>query len=97
MVDSNALVERLKHGDVTAGLDVFDPEPIPANHPITQLPNVFLSPHSASRTKGGGHMMFKLMVDEVQRVLAGHVAQYQLSPASVANRHGKPPPSAARL
>ena len=41
-------------GDITAGLDVFDPEPVPPDHPITRLPNVFLSPHSASRTSGGG-------------------------------------------
>lgn len=57
VVDTEALVERLEKGDISAGLDVFDPEPIPAGHPITLLPNVFLSPHSASRTTGGGKMV----------------------------------------
>ena len=93
VVDTDALVARLEKGDISAGLDVFDPEPVPFDHPITKLPNVFLSPHSASRTRGGGNAMFSLMVDEVSRVLEGHTAQFQLTPAAVANRHGKPPPS----
>lgn len=80
-------------GDITAGLDVFDPEPVPPDHPITCLPNVFLSPHSASRTTGGGHAMFALMVDEIIRVLEGHQPQFKLTPATVANRNGLPPPS----
>lgn len=92
VVDTDALVARLQKGDISAGLDVFDPEPVPPDHPITKLPNVFLSPHSASRTRGGGNAMFSLMVDEVSRVLDGHMAQFQLTPAAVANRHGKPPP-----
>ena len=93
VVDTDALVARLQKGDISAGLDVFYPEPVPLDHPITQLPNVFLSPHSASRTRGGGNAMFSLMVDEVSRVLDGHIAQFQLSTAAVANRHGQPPPS----
>jgi phosphoglycerate dehydrogenase-like enzyme len=97
VVDTDALVARLQQGDITAGLDVFDPEPIPADHPITRLPNVFLSPHSASRTNGGGRMMFSLMVDEVQRVFSGHVAQFQLTAAAVANRHGRPPVATSKL
>ncbi|MGH7910370.1 MAG: NAD(P)-dependent oxidoreductase, partial [Candidatus Dormibacteraceae bacterium] len=41
VVDTEALVDRLRRGDITAGLDVFDPEPIPGDHPIKALPNVF--------------------------------------------------------
>ena len=47
VVDSEALIARLKRGDIVAGLDVFDPEPIPPDSEIIGLPNVFLSPHIA--------------------------------------------------
>ena len=47
IVDSQALIERLKRGDITAGIEAFDPEPIPSDSEIIDLPNVFLSPHFA--------------------------------------------------
>lgn len=45
LVDENALIERLRSGRLTAGLDVFDREPLPADHPLRTLPNVVLTPH----------------------------------------------------
>ena len=42
--DSAALIERLKRGDIAGGFDVFDPEPIPDDSEIIDLPNVFLTP-----------------------------------------------------
>src|SRR5207248_2859894 len=90
IVDSAALIERLRRGDIVAGLDVFDPEPIPADSPIKCLPNVFLSPHIAGAASGRDTFI-KLMVDELERFFAGHETLYDLSPRSLANRIGATP------
>src|ERR1700710_441919 len=51
LVDEGAMIEALKSGHIRhAGLDVFNIEPLPADHALTKLPNVTLSAHSAFRT-----------------------------------------------
>src|SRR6202166_1569103 len=51
MVDEAAMIEALKSGHIRhGGLDVFNIEPLPLGHPLTKLPNVTLSAHSAFRT-----------------------------------------------
>jgi phosphoglycerate dehydrogenase-like enzyme len=89
IVDSAALVERLRRGDIVAGLDVFDPEPIPADHPIKSLPNVFLSPHIAGVTAATREAFFTLMVDELDRFFHGHETRFDLLPRTLANREGR--------
>ena len=45
VVDTDALVRELHSGRITAGLDVTDPEPLPAGHPLWSAPNCIISPH----------------------------------------------------
>jgi phosphoglycerate dehydrogenase-like enzyme len=80
VVQTDPLVERLRRGDLIACLDVFDPEPIPADHAVRALPNVFLSPHIAGVTAACEPRFFDYMVDEVLRVLAGHRPRHELIP-----------------
>jgi phosphoglycerate dehydrogenase-like enzyme len=89
IVDPDALCERLRRGDIVAGLDVFDPEPVPADSPIRDLENVFLSPHIAGVTAPSGPRFFRLMVDELERFFAGHQTLYDLLPRTLANRRGE--------
>jgi phosphoglycerate dehydrogenase-like enzyme len=91
VVDSQALIARLKRGDIIAGLDVFDPEPIPPDSEIIHLPNVFLSPHIGYHTGDKYRPFFELMVDELERFFQGHETYFDLTPRSQANRRGQPP------
>ncbi len=95
VIDSDALVERLRRGDIFAGLDVFEPEPIPLDHPIQELPNVFLSPHIGWYSGEQYPQFFRLMVDELERFFAGHETWFDLTPRSQANRRGQLSPGAA--
>ena len=91
IVDSQALIERLKRGDITAGIEAFDPEPIPSDSEIIDLPNVFLSPHFAGLTGDDYPHFFRLMVDELERFFQGHQTWFDLTMRSRANREGKVP------
>jgi phosphoglycerate dehydrogenase-like enzyme len=83
VIDSAALLERLSRGDVVGCLDVFDPEPIPLDSPIRDLPNVFLTPHIAGVTEESRRRFFSLMVDECLRFFDGLEPQAQLLPTNV--------------
>jgi phosphoglycerate dehydrogenase-like enzyme len=45
LIDEAALLENLRGGRLTAALDVYDQEPLPADHPLRSLPNTVLTPH----------------------------------------------------
>jgi D-3-phosphoglycerate dehydrogenase len=69
MVDEAAMIEALKSGHIHhAGLDVFNIEPLPADHPLTKLPNVTLSAHSAFRTPEASENLIHAAWEHCRRI-----------------------------
>ncbi len=72
VVDTEALVWALTEGPLfAAGLDVTDPEPLPKDHPLTQLENVVLTPHVGSAGIRTRKRMAEMAAENLLRVLAG--------------------------
>jgi phosphoglycerate dehydrogenase-like enzyme len=66
------LVEALRGGRLGgAGLDVTDPEPLPAGHPLWSLPNVVITPHTAGESDGRDRRLLTLAVENLRRYVAG--------------------------
>ena len=69
MVDEAAMIEALKSGHIRhAGLDVFNTEPLPADHPLTKIPNVTLSAHSAFRTPEASENLIHAAWEHCRRI-----------------------------
>ena len=70
-VDTDALLRALQSGSLAgAGLDVTDPEPLPANHPLWLEDNVIITPHVSAR--GSDLLRYRLLVlENIRRYLAG--------------------------
>jgi D-3-phosphoglycerate dehydrogenase len=75
VIDEVALLAVLGEGRLSAGLDVFEEEPLPAGHPLTVLTNAVLSPHNASHTEAALRAM-GMVVEDVVRVLRGELPKY---------------------
>lgn len=90
VVDTAALLERAREEKVIACLDVSDPEPLPPDSPLRDVPSVILSPHIAGITDVGRARSLSLMLDELGRHFAGDETWYSILPHTLANRTGKP-------
>jgi D-3-phosphoglycerate dehydrogenase len=88
-VDQDALIRRLQAGDLIAGLDVFDPEPLPKESPLRQMPNVFLTPHIAWHAPNARHRYFAFAVEELERFFTGQPLRFELTRRMVDIRHGR--------
>jgi phosphoglycerate dehydrogenase-like enzyme len=71
VVDTEALVAELTTGRLRAALDVTDPEPLPADHPLWTVPGLFLTPHVAGSCLGHAERAYAIVASEVARFAAG--------------------------
>ena len=72
VVDETAMIDALKSGHIRhAGLDVFNIEPLPKDHPLTTLPNVTLSAHSAFRTPEASENLIRAAWEHCRRIAKG--------------------------
>ena len=70
LVNEGALLDALKSGHIRhAGLDVFHAEPLKADHPLTQLPNVTLTSHAAFRTLEASMTLLRRAIDIVKKIV----------------------------
>jgi len=72
IVDEAALVAALRQGTIAgAGLDVFDDEPLPLDHPLRSLPNTVLTPHLGYVTEEGYRIFYGQALEDVKAWLGG--------------------------
>jgi phosphoglycerate dehydrogenase-like enzyme len=66
------LIAALSSGHLAgAGLDVVDPEPLPADSPLWHLPNVIITPHVSAKTTVSGEQRDLIVVENLRRYAAG--------------------------
>jgi len=72
IVDEAALLATLESGAIAgAGIDVYDREPLPADHPLRQAPNTVLTPHLGYVTESTYCVFYGQTVEDVDAFLAG--------------------------
>lgn len=79
LVDEEALLTALEHGSLAgAGLDVFAAEPLPADHPLLERPDVVLAPHVAWLTGETLARSLAVAADNCRRLAAGEPLQHRI-------------------
>ena len=79
--DEMALAAALQEGRIAgAGLDVWDPEPPAANHPLMRLDNVIVSPHTAGVTREARHNIARIAAEQMLEILDGKRPPRLLNP-----------------
>jgi glyoxylate reductase len=81
IVDHAALERALREGRIAgAALDVTDPEPLPADHPLLTAPNLLVVPHIGSATHRTREAMAEIAVDNLLAALAGEPMPHCVNP-----------------
>ncbi|MFC7310757.1 2-hydroxyacid dehydrogenase [Streptomyces monticola] len=71
VVDTKALLAELETGRISAAVDVTDPEPLPAGHPMWHAPNLLISPHVGGSSSAFLPRAKRLLVSQLSRYVAG--------------------------
>ena len=81
LVDTGALLRVLRSGQIGgAALDVTDPEPLPAGHPLWDLPNCLITPHTADTEEMTQPLLAHRIAENVRRLAAGQALTGQVDP-----------------
>jgi phosphoglycerate dehydrogenase-like enzyme len=73
LVKTDELLEVLKSGQLAgAGLDVTNPEPLPADHELWKIPNAIITPHISGRSQHSYDRMQQVFVENVKRFIKGY-------------------------
>jgi lactate dehydrogenase-like 2-hydroxyacid dehydrogenase len=87
VVDTEALYEALRDGVIAyAALDVTDPEPLPRDHKLLELPNCLVVPHVGSASVATRERMAVMAADNLIAAVRGEVPRYLVNPGVVPNR-----------
>jgi phosphoglycerate dehydrogenase-like enzyme len=79
VVDTDALVGALHAGRIRAALDVTDPEPLPADHPLWGAPGLLLTPHVGGASSAMWPRAHRLVRDQLRRYAAGEPLANQMT------------------
>lgn len=79
LIDHDALLAECRTGRIDALLDVTDPEPLPADHPLRTLPNVAITPHLAGSLGTETRRLADAALDELAAYLDGAAAQHPIT------------------
>ena len=86
LVDTAALLAELSAGRITAALDVTDPEPLPAGHPLWHAPGVLISPHVGGPSSAFAPRADRLIAAQLARFAAGRPLENVVRPGRPGER-----------
>jgi len=78
LVDGEALLAELRSGRIDAVIDTTEPEVLPADSPLYELPNVFLTPHIAGAMGSETRRLAALAIGEIERLARGEPLAYEV-------------------
>ncbi|MFG1670091.1 hydroxyacid dehydrogenase [Streptomyces sp. Y7] len=84
LLDHDALIAELRTGRLSAILDVTDPEPLPPDSPLYDLPNAVITPHLAGSQGNEAARLGLTVTQEAERLVAGEEPAYPVDPTALA-------------
>jgi phosphoglycerate dehydrogenase-like enzyme len=82
LIDTDALADSLEKGEIAgAALDVFEEEPLPLHHPLTEVPNLLLTPHLGYVTRETYKVFYGQAVEDIRAHLDGQPLRVLNPPA----------------